>query len=216
MELIEGVAAIEDVDRFVEQLGKIGAEYGCVVTAFDARYLVGREHVAQAARLAKRAFRRSENVADDRSIEILLYAAGRRQIDRALEMGVSAGEGPIVVRVEHAGSDWERGDRAEAEDDSNTDDAGNVGTEDTRNRDGTEDAGENENGEGDAERRERAATVAVKGILSPGFEPADTLETYDEELVRDFFEIGDAELTATGAGLAALVGERVALLDVEK
>jgi len=39
---------------------------------------------------------------------------------------------------------------------------------------------------------------------------------YDEDRVRAFFEIGDAELGATDAGLPALVRERVALLVVER
>jgi KEOPS complex subunit Cgi121 len=42
------------------------------------------------------------------------------------------------------------------------------------------------------------------------------LGAYDEELVREFFGITEGELAATDAGLAELVGERVALLDVEK
>lgn len=205
MELIEGVAEIEDVDRLVERLSEIGVEHGCVITAFDARYLVGREHVTRAVRLAKRAFRRSENVADDRSIEVLLYAAGRRQIDRALDMGVSAGQGPVVVHVEREGGGWERGKREECE---NTGD-----TEGTWNGNGADDRDESEN---DAECRERAAVTAVERALGPEFERADTLGTHDEEFVRDFFEITEAELAATDAGLVALVGERVALLDVEK
>uniref|UniRef100_UPI00366B0BC5 KEOPS complex subunit Cgi121 n=1 Tax=Cryptosporangium minutisporangium TaxID=113569 RepID=UPI00366B0BC5 len=38
-------------------------------------------------------------------VEILLYAAGRRQIDRALEMGVSEGENPVVVVVDGEGDE---------------------------------------------------------------------------------------------------------------
>jgi KEOPS complex subunit Cgi121 len=33
-------------------------------------------------------------------VEILLYAAGRRQIDRALTMGVDSGEQPVVVLID--------------------------------------------------------------------------------------------------------------------
>ena len=39
---------------------------------------------------------------------------------------------------------------------------------------------------------------------------------YDEGAVRAFFEISDAELAATDAGIPALVRERVALLVVER
>ena len=49
----------------------------------------------------------------------------------------------------------------------------------------------------------------------PEYEPADTLGEYDEQRVREWFDIGDAEL-ATGADLSDLIRERVALLVVEK
>jgi KEOPS complex subunit Cgi121 len=198
MELVEGVAEIENVDRLIERLGEIGATHGCVITAFDARYLVGRTHVEQAVELAKRAVRRGENVADDCAIEVLLYAAGRRQIDRAIEIGVPAGEEPVVVCVEH-GEDGDWSERANA---------GDAGSEDSD--------GGNDGDGGDIERRERAAAEAVRGALGPEFEPTAVLGAYDEALVREFYAISEAELRATDVGITALVGERVALLDVEK
>lgn len=104
MELVEGIATIEDVDEFVERSREIGVEYGVTVQSFDARYVVDRAHLARAVELAERAFARNEAIARDRSVEILLYAAGRRQINRALTMGVSEGTGPVVtVLHDHAG-----------------------------------------------------------------------------------------------------------------
>ncbi|SFR86650.1 KEOPS complex subunit Cgi121 [Halomicrobium zhouii] len=99
MELVEGVATVDDVDDFVEWLGTIGEEHGVAVQAFDARYVVDREHLERAVELADRAFARDDAIARDRSVEILLYAAGRRQINRALEMGVGEGETPVAVVV---------------------------------------------------------------------------------------------------------------------
>jgi len=179
MELVEGAGRIEDVDRLIERLGEIGREQGCVVAAFDGRYLTGREHLAQATVLADRAFERGENVANARAIEVLLYAAGRRQIDQALEVGVSAGEGPIVVAIDRK-SDRRNGGKSGGDD------------------------------------REQEAAAAVERALAPDFERREVLGEFDEALVRDCFEIPERELRATDAGLAELVGERVALLDVEK
>ena len=99
MKLVEGIADVEDVDAFLDRLGSIAEEHGCTVQAFDARYVVGREHLERAVELADRAIDRGENVARERAVEVLLYAAGRRQIDRALTMGVSEGETPVVVVV---------------------------------------------------------------------------------------------------------------------
>jgi len=99
MELVEGIAEVEDVDAFVERLAAIKEEFGTTVQAFDARYVVGEEHLERAVELATRAFERDEAIARGRSVEILLYAAGRRQINRALAMGVSEGESPVVAVV---------------------------------------------------------------------------------------------------------------------
>ena len=103
MQVVEGVAEIDDVDAFVDRLTGIGDDHGCAVVAFDARAVVDQAHLDRAVELADRARERGEAIADDHGIEILLYAAGRRQIRRALELGVPAGESPIAVVVH----DWE-------------------------------------------------------------------------------------------------------------
>jgi len=162
MRLIEGETTVESTDDFVTRLREVGAAHDSAVQAFDARYVVDRAHLETAVARADRAVARGETVARERAVEILLYAAGRRQIDRALEMGVSAGTGPVVAVA--AGGD------------------------------------------------EAGAATALRDLL----EPADALSRTDEEVVCDFFDVGDAERRATNAGLSALVRERVALLDVEK
>lgn len=100
MKLVAGEASIEDVDAFVETLDEIGAKYECAVQAFDARYIAGRAHLAAAVEQANQAFERDDTIADDRGVEILCYAAGRRQINQALAMGVKEGAGPVVVVVD--------------------------------------------------------------------------------------------------------------------
>jgi KEOPS complex subunit Cgi121 len=91
-----------------------------------------------------------------------LYAAGRRQIDDALAMGVSAGETPVVAVVDG-------GDESEA-----------------------------------------------AARLQDLFAPRQTLGRYDEERVREFFDVTDAELATVDGDIERLVCERVALLNVEK
>lgn len=99
MELVEGRVTVENVDEFVSRLNDIGNEHGCTVQAFDAHYIVSRRHLARALELTDRARERGEAVARERAVEILLYAAGRRQIERALELGVETGENEVVVLV---------------------------------------------------------------------------------------------------------------------
>lgn len=100
MKFVEGVAHVESVDAFVAAVAEVAEETGATVQVFDARYVAGEEHLRRAVELADRAIDRGENVARDRAVEILLYAAGRRQIDDALTMGVSEGEVPAVALVD--------------------------------------------------------------------------------------------------------------------
>ena len=101
MELLEGTVTVDDIDAFVETLGEIGDRHSVTIQAFDARYIAGERHLERAVELADRAFERGENTARERAVEILLYAAGRRQINQALEMGLSEGpEQQAVILVD--------------------------------------------------------------------------------------------------------------------
>ncbi|MFB6146153.1 MAG: KEOPS complex subunit Cgi121 [Halobacteriaceae archaeon] len=175
MRVVEATVRVDDLDALVEDLRAVGDRHGVVVQAVDATLVADRDHLAAACEGAARAIDRGEAVARDPSIELLLYAAGRRQIDRAMEMGLSTGETPAAVVVDAA--------TARAAD--------------------PEAAGD-----------EAAAAEAVRAL--DRVHPEPTLDRTDETAVRDFFDVSEAELAATDAGLAALVRERVALLDVEK
>ena len=107
MEIVAGRTEVSDVGSFVETLDDIAASHGVVVQAFDVQYVVDRTHLRRAVDLAARARDRGEAIADDAGVEMLLYAAGRRQINRALESGVSAGERAVVaVAVDLSAHDW--------------------------------------------------------------------------------------------------------------
>jgi KEOPS complex subunit Cgi121 len=99
MDIIEGVTTVDDTDTFVQQLDEISERHGTVVQVFDARYVVDREHLRRAVELASRERERGNGIAREMGVEILLYAAGRRQIDRALGMGVSEGDCRVVAVV---------------------------------------------------------------------------------------------------------------------
>jgi KEOPS complex subunit Cgi121 len=105
MDLLECETRIDDLDAFVATLGDIEERFGVTVQAFDARSVVDRAHLERAVELADRAIARDDAIARERGMEILLYAAGRRQINRALAMGVSEGECPAVVLVDSPACD---------------------------------------------------------------------------------------------------------------
>jgi KEOPS complex subunit Cgi121 len=105
MELLEGIVHVgtdtepghASVGAFVKRLEQIGARYNVTCQAFDARYIVSARHLERAVELADRERARGSGIARDRGVEVLLYAAGRRQIDQALELGIGQGETPAVV-----------------------------------------------------------------------------------------------------------------------
>ena len=104
VELVEGTTRIDDLDEFLDAIGSIGEETGAVVQAFDADLVVSADQLRCATRLAARSIARGEAVARDPAVEILLYAAGRRQIARALDLGVSEGDARIVAVVADFGA----------------------------------------------------------------------------------------------------------------
>lgn len=200
MRVVAGRADVDDVDRFVSWLHDVGETHGCAVQAFDARYVADESHLTAAVERANRAFARGETVARERSVEILLYAAGRRQIDQAVEMGVPAGaDVPMVVVV----------DADDQLNDADPDDTQLSGADsnDTETQLGGDSGGEWELDEIAAvEAIEKRLTVD-ESVLGRG---------RDEPLLREFFDISDAEVAVAATDLGGLVRERVALLDVEK
>jgi KEOPS complex subunit Cgi121 len=200
--LVAGTVSVADVDAFVAALP--GEAYDCAVQAFDAAYVADRGHLEAAVAHANRAFERGENVASDRAVEILLYAAGRRQIRQALEMGVGEGEQDVVVVVD-GGADGAGGDSDATW--------------------GTAQGGGSATGGGATTAPvgdEAGAAAAVVDVLEDGavLEGDDALTddgVYgDPAAIRSFFDVSDAELDAAAGDLAGVVRERVALLDVEK
>lgn len=110
MEIVEGTTDINDVDAFLDSLTAVGEAHGVTVQAANARYVADAAHLRRAVDHAVRAIDRGEAIADDPGVEILLYAAGRRQINQALEMGVSAGECPVAAVVVDTTAHDDQGD----------------------------------------------------------------------------------------------------------
>jgi KEOPS complex subunit Cgi121 len=97
--IIVGKVGISNVDDFLSLLKTIARKYAVTIQAMDAELIAGEEHIISAVKKAIRATERKRNITSDLGLEILLYAAGRRQIERALAMGVSVSEGENEKRV---------------------------------------------------------------------------------------------------------------------
>ena len=99
MILLEGCIISNDISSFLDNLTAIATEYECVVQSFDARYIAGKSHLTLATEYSKRAFEREDSIAKDPAVELLLYASGRRQINRAMEMCITSETTGIVIVI---------------------------------------------------------------------------------------------------------------------
>lgn len=97
--IISGTLDIPDVGEFLKFLNNIAARHGVVVQALDADKLAGERHLKFAVEKAIRSFELGRNIATSLEMEILLYAAGTRQIGRALDMGVRKGRNNVAIVV---------------------------------------------------------------------------------------------------------------------
>jgi Uncharacterized conserved protein len=100
LKIFSGEARINEVDQYIRSVHALADELETTIQVFDAKYIVSREHLRCAVELADRALSRGTNVADDRAVEILLFAAGRRQITDALELGVHAGTDEVILLLD--------------------------------------------------------------------------------------------------------------------
>jgi len=100
MKLVDGRAEIHEFETFLRAVDEISEQTGSTIQFFNADYVAGEQHLRRAAELARRATERGTTIAREPAVELLVYAAGRRQINRALEMGVSEGSMAVVGVVD--------------------------------------------------------------------------------------------------------------------
>ena len=95
--ILEGSVTVDNVDEFLLRLREKGIESNSVIQAFNADKLAGKEHLMFAVEKAISSFERGKNVANDLAKEIMLYAAGTRQIKKAVKLGIHEGKNNIVL-----------------------------------------------------------------------------------------------------------------------
>ncbi len=97
IQIIEGTIVIDDIEKFLQELKKISKEKNTVIQALDADKLAGEEHIRFAVEKAINSFEKGRNISKDLAKEIMLYAAGTRQINRAMRLGVHNGKNNIAL-----------------------------------------------------------------------------------------------------------------------
>ena len=95
--ILEGTIFIEDIEIFLTKIKEIRNRKDLVILALDADKLAGKEHLVFAIEKAMNSFKTGRNIANDLGKEIMLYASGTRQINRAMKIGVHNGNNNIVL-----------------------------------------------------------------------------------------------------------------------
>jgi KEOPS complex subunit Cgi121 len=97
--LLFGRPVLPSRNEFISALRSIQEQSGCIIQAMDADKIVSERHLIFAAEKAERAFSEGRNIATDPGMEILRYASGERQIERALSLGLSDSTERVAIII---------------------------------------------------------------------------------------------------------------------
>lgn len=97
IQIISGTITIPDSNKFLAQLSGIADRYMLTIQILNADMLSGIRHIQFAVEKAIRSFGSGRNIANNLGMEIMLYASGNRQIDKALDLGIKNGENRVAI-----------------------------------------------------------------------------------------------------------------------
>ena len=97
IQILEGTIFIEDIEIFLTKIKEMRKGKDIVILALDADKLAGKDHLMFAIEKAMNSFKTGRNIANDLGKEIMLYASGTRQINRAMKIGVHNGNNNIAL-----------------------------------------------------------------------------------------------------------------------
>jgi len=105
--LLFGKPATKDKRHFFLALKNLQTKTGCLAQVLDADIVVSEKHLHFAVEKAMLAFSEGKNIAKDVGMEILRYASGERQIERALSKGFSdSTERIALILIANPNADW--------------------------------------------------------------------------------------------------------------
>jgi KEOPS complex subunit Cgi121 len=97
--IVVGTVTIASVSEFLTVLKAIVEQHAVTIQALDTDLVVSEAHLHAAVNKALRAVKKGTNITSELGMEILIYAAGKRQIGRALAMGVTEGQKRIACII---------------------------------------------------------------------------------------------------------------------
>ncbi len=95
--ILSGTVDIKNVNDFIATLDTIAKKHNVAIQAVDADKVAGERHLKFAVEKAIRSWESGKNIASTIAMEILLYAAGKRQIEKALLIGVHKGKNNVAI-----------------------------------------------------------------------------------------------------------------------
>jgi KEOPS complex subunit Cgi121 len=100
--LLFGKPVIRERGVLLSAMKDLQSRYGCIVQALDADKIAGERHIRFAAEKALAAFSERRNIAKDAGMEIMRYASGERQIEKALFLRISDRTERIALVLAHS------------------------------------------------------------------------------------------------------------------
>ena len=98
--ILSGQVNIDDVNSFMEKIQEISKINQITIQAFNADMICGKNHLYSAAAHAIRSEKQHSKTTHSLAMELLLYAAGERQVKHALEkMGITKGKNNLALVI---------------------------------------------------------------------------------------------------------------------
>jgi len=91
---------IQNIDNFLDRIKGFSNKNNVAIQVFNADLIYGEKHLISAFEHAKRAIEQKTNTTNSLEMEILLYAAGERQLKLAIpKMGFKKGKSNLAIIV---------------------------------------------------------------------------------------------------------------------
>ena len=91
---------IQNIDDFLKKINTLSKTYHIIIQALNADFVYNKDHLVSAVEHALRSFQSSMNSLNSLALEILLYASGERQIQKAIKkIGIQKDNQNIAVII---------------------------------------------------------------------------------------------------------------------
>jgi KEOPS complex subunit Cgi121 len=91
---------ITNIEKLLQQIQDYAQKQNLIIQIFNADMIYGKQHLIIATEHATRAFKQKTNTTNSLEMEILLYAAGQRQLKHAIpKMGITKGTTNVAILI---------------------------------------------------------------------------------------------------------------------